>query len=77
MKRILLAAAIAMIALSSCQKEQDYLCTVETGNAEALVSYYKDVVPFHGTYTQMKQFEADRTFGIPWVTPLWQSCHCR
>jgi hypothetical protein len=63
MKRITIIAAIALVALTSCTKEQDYLCTIENTDPEGIVWYHKATVPFHGTYAQMKSYEAARTFG--------------
>jgi hypothetical protein len=75
MKRIILIS-LALIGLSSCCKERDYLCTVEQTHPEGIVYHTSVVIPFRGTYGQMKAYEAARTFGTP-GSGAWQTCTCK
>lgn len=62
MKKITIVTALALIGLSSCTKEKDYLCTITQYNPETNVTDTIGVTPFRGTYYQMKAFEKEGTF---------------
>lgn len=76
MKKTTIILALAVIGLSSCAKQRDYLCTVEQVNPEGINYHTVATVTFRGTYYEMKKFESDGTFTGP-NQGAWQTTTCK
>lgn len=83
MKRLTIFAALAL-ALTSCTKQYDYLCKIETWDPRGFAPTPQvKVVNYHGTYSGMKAFEQANTWAdstnVPGDAPLgsWQTCRCK
>lgn len=83
MKKLTIAA-IALVFFASCTKERDYLCKIETWTPRGFTGNYQSrTVNFHGTYPDMRSFEASQTWAdtthVVGDAPYgsWSECHCR
>ncbi len=87
MKKILTTSAFALaaiIAFSSCTKERTYLCTITTYTPRGISAKPSvRTVPYTGSYTDMRAFEAMHTTGVPNATyndapyGSYETCTCK